>query len=256
MLKSKEKFSTLGGKYIVKESREHIDFISFGSLTLKSAARESFAYSDKSNRFEVMYAPEGGLFSVGEHVWGHHFIYDSPFKDCYATLEDNLWFAGDSPTKATKLKDGMVIFKPLKQTEKASNGIVYELAKEVDLVGVVVDGPLPKGAQITFVKNKEYEMFYGEERYFVVDIEQVTTVNGEPYGEFYACENFLKYQTEIDGLTVFGQEGKIRELGFSKIKRGILCKLHNTKLPHHGKYAVLQKMKDFGKEGADIVGVL
>ena len=262
MVNSKEKLYTRKGVYFVEESRDHYDFISFGSLKLKTGGRQSVGFSDHSNRFKVVHAPEDGKYAVGDYVWGHHMIYKSPVSfihNTYATLESNLWFKGQTPDSPQSSLDGLVIFKAYVEEEKASNGIVYQLKKEDVSRGVVLHGDLPKGSVITYWKNKEYEMFYGEERFFIVETDNITTLNGQPYGDFYFCDFFENEERLINGITFFGQAAAIRRYGFDSIQ-GHIAKLYNPKLPLHGKVAILNKKWEYSKvadgESRGIVAVL
>jgi hypothetical protein len=259
MVNSKEKLSTRRGVYFLQEAREHLDYVSFGSLKLKSGARQSVGFSDKSNRFKVVNAPEDGKYKVGQYVWGHHFIYKNPvafLKDTFATLETNIWFAGQSPTTPENLDEELVIFKPYEEPEMASNGIIYQLKKENAKAGTVLIG-MEKNATITFIINKEYEMFYGEERFFVVDRKWITSVNGEPYGEYYLCDYMEHTEHYRGGILYYGQAGVRLKYGFDSVN-GFIAKLYNPKLPLHGKVAILDKKGEYSRvsEGRGIVAVL
>jgi hypothetical protein len=257
-----ENFSTLSGVYFVEESREHFDFLTYGLLKLKTGARQSTGYSDHSNRFRVVKAPLNGKYSVGDYVWGHHLIYSHPvsfMKGVFATLESNIWFSGQTPETPKGLDEEVTIFKPFIEYEKSSNGIVYQLKKENVLRGSVLHGKLPVGSIITYWLNKEYEIFYGEERYFIIDNRWITSLNGEPYNEFYRCEYFDSEEVVVNGITLYGKLAAMLKYNIEQTN-GYLAKLYNPKLPLHGKVAILNKKWEYstvaGNDGRGIIAVL
>lgn len=238
------KLSTLRGKYLLREKRDFFDAVKRGDLELDLTVKTGFVYSDFSNCCEVVAAPTDGKYRVGETVWVHHFVFDDRVRDdqfgepLYATREENIFFAGESPLECDD--EDFVVFQYLKTKEKEINGIVAQIATEDDRRGRVVAGALPKDAVITYRLNKELEFFHNEEQYLLIEKDWITSVNGKPYGDWYETDDFENTYFDCGFIHLKGQIGAKTQLKMqlAGTKKEKIVKLNNPSLPLHGKTVI------------------
>lgn len=225
--------TTIGKTYLLRERRDGFDEIQRGSLTIKMADRTGNEYTNFSNRCEVIHAPKKGKYKEGDLVWVHHLVRDqSAYDDLIYASEEQIWFAADN---IEDLTDGdIVVFKHnLHNEDKTDSGLVlisYDDAnkEKYGLRGEVVSGYLPKGTDIYYKKNMEYEVWQNELMYLIVDKKHICMADGVVTENWYEIE-------KVDETSLYISK-KIR-----MPKRGIIALLKNPSLPLHGQFCVLRR---------------
>lgn len=241
-----KKLFTLKGKYLLKELRDGFDTIERNGITIYKRPSEGFEFVNFSMKCEIVAAPENGKYGRGQKVFVHHLVKDDKWsanfstKEVLATVEDNILFAGNSPEDC-KDKD-VVVFKYLKKKEEATDsGIVTQVGFTDEKKGVVVAGGLPKGTIITYRENKELEIFYNEEQYLFMDLINVTSVDGKPYGDWYEVEDFADVYFDTGVVALKGQTALGKKYNIELKGRQKIAKLNNPSLPYHGKMVLCQE---------------
>jgi hypothetical protein len=254
------KFSTLRGVYLLKEDRSGFDTIKLtDDVTLFMRPREGFASTNFSNCCRIVHSPENGKYSVGERVWVHHFIVDQRFKrnnkfgeEIYAR-EEQIFFSAED---ITNFKDPDVcVFQYLSTGEHASNGVIIPASTD-DNKGRVVTGCFPGGSVIEFVPNKEYEIFFNEKQYLVIDKRHVTSLDGIPYGDYYRIDAFENFEYQGNFGIIKGQLGKQLHEKISLPQKLSLALLYSPSLELDGKTAIVNTPKGKWAHSESILATL
>lgn len=238
--------STLRGKYLLKELRDGFDVIEKNGVTIYKRPSEGFELANFSMKCEIIACPEDGKYGKGQHVFVHHFVkndvWSSNFStdEVLATVEENILFAGESPEDCNE-KD-VVVFKYLKKKEDATDsGIVTQLGFTDEYKGEVVSGALNKGDIITYRTNKELEIFWEEEQYLYIDVMNITSVNGEPVGNWYEVDDFEEEYFDTGIIQLKGQTGLSKKYDIELKGKQKIVRLNNPKLPYHGRMVLCQE---------------
>lgn len=227
-----ENLTPINGAYLLKENREGFDVVERGDLKLQIAARTGNNYTNFSNKCDIVVAPKGGKYKVGDTVWVHHFVSDQKYNDglLYAN-ENQFWFKGD---KLSEIEDdNIVIFQPdLHDESTTASGLIlisYD-TKNSEKFGergkVVSGGGLKKGSQIYYHKNRELEVWENEVMYLIIEKTEICMVDGECFGDWYISEPlnetdlYFKYKIRFP-------------------KKGVISLLKNPHLPLDGSFVVL-----------------
>lgn len=242
-----KKFSTINSKYLLTELRDGFDYVKDDGFEIRIRTREGFKYNDFSQRCKVIAAPEDGMYKVGDIVWVHHFVmddvYDGTFDGItdgliYATREENILFKGSSPEDC--VRDGITVFKYLKQEQELSDGVITKVKKDDDFSGIVVAGDIPKGTVIKYKLNMELELWHNEEQFLVIDTENIMAVNGEPFMDWYEFDPLDDEKFDFGWGFLTGQVGVQEKLGTYVTKKQKIVKLKNPNLKLDGALAIVQ----------------
>jgi co-chaperonin GroES (HSP10) len=194
----------------------------------------------------VVAAPEKGKYGRGESVFVHHLVKDDAWsenfstKEVLATVEENILFSGTSPEDCAD-RD-VVVFKYLKKKEeKSESGIYTQVSYTDEYKGEVVAGGLPKGSIITYRENKELEIWHNEEQYLFMDLVNVTSVDGEPCGDWYEVNDFSDVYFDTGIVALKGQTALAKKYNIELRGRQKIAKLKNENLPYHGKMVLCQE---------------
>ena len=237
--------STLRGKYLLREIREGFDVFMKGGIRVYKQKSEGFEYTDFSMKCEILVAPENGKYKKGQNVFVHHQVSDDKWSNEFsndeilATREENILFAGESPEDCDE-KD-VVVFKYRKKVEKVENGIVSQVGFYNDSEGIVVSGGLKRGDVITYRINKELEIFWEEEQYLFIDLVNITSLNGKPYGFWYEVDDFENDYFDTGIIQLKGQTGLSKKHNIELRGRQKIVKLKNEKLPYNNKMVLCQE---------------
>jgi hypothetical protein len=246
-----ESVNSLGKVYFVKEIKEGFDEFNLGDTDIRIQMRPRTGvgkYTNFSKHCEVKVAPENGKYKVGQQVWVPHLVADNKPSNRLAQKhgllycgEHNIMFAGKDITKIKS--DDWVVFRIKQQSEVEKNGITL-IEEEDDSIGFVVCGFLPEGSKITWVSSKRIEIWQKEVQYWVTHKEWVTSLDDEPYGDYYRIDNYKERSGEINGITLKGQPYAQKKFGVvPKDKRYEIIDLYNPCLPNHGKSALFRRVK-------------
>jgi hypothetical protein len=251
--------NTLGKTYIVRELKEGFDDFSLGETDVKIQMRPRQGvgkFTNFSNRCEILVAPENGKYKVGQSVFVPNAVVDNKISPKIAESlgvnikylsgslylgEHNILFEGEDITKIEG--DEWSVFQIKKQSEVVENGITI-IDPEDDTIGYVICGALNKGDKITWVSSKRIEIWQKEKQYWVTHKDWITSVNDEPYGEYYRIDNYSKRSGKVNGIELKGQTYARKLFGLSiPDKKYEIIDLYNPCLPNHGKSALFRRVK-------------
>jgi len=222
-----ENITTVEKNYLVSEDRSAFDIVKLGNLELFKSKPEGFKYNNCSNKFIVEYAPVDSKYKVGDSVWGHHMIINTPVeidgKLMFAAKEESLWFSAEDPSEHNE--DKIISFEYLKESENTVGNLITNVAATRWDKGTVLSGGLPKGTVITYWKDREYELWYNERQILIMDVDHVTSINGEVCGDWCELDDMEGEDFFCGFLYYRGKLGLMKKLGYDSCNSRIAkCK--------------------------------
>lgn len=250
-----DNFRTIRNNYLLVEIREGFDEFELGNtgIEIKIGAHEGVGgYTNFSKHCRVIAAPEGGKYKVGASVWVTHLIKDTMTDgrkiseslkgvDVMYCHEDNILFECENLLELES--DEWMITQAKPKEEKEVGGFIVVEGMD-DFEAYVICGAMEKGKRITWWEQvPRVELFQKEVQYWAVHKENVTSVDGKPYGEFYRVDTFNDMEYEYRGVTLKGMTAKMAELGVERMKGCVIGRLENPDLEHHGCTCLVRKPK-------------
>lgn len=228
-----EKITGVDKNYLLKEDRSAFDTVKLGLIEIFKARPEGFKYNNCSNKYIVVSAPPKGKYSIGDSVWGDHRIMDTPIeldgRSLFAAKEESIWLKAEDPSVHND--DVIVSFEYLKQKEYMSNGIVAGIDAVRWDKGIVLSGPLPKGSIITYYMDAEYEFWYNERQILIIDLDLITSVDDEVYGDWCELDDMKDAIFDCGLLYLKGKFGAMKKLGYDSCNSRIAkCKSNDEEL--------------------------
>ena len=250
---SAENLKTIRSNYLLTEIKEGFSEFELGDtgIEIKIGKHEGVAqYSNFSKRCRVIAAPEGGKYKVGASVWVTHLIKDTLMDGARISEslrgtevmychEQNILFECDDLTELESQE--WIISKAKPKEEKEIGGFTVVEGMD-DLEAYVICGALEKGQRITWwEQSPRVELFQNEVQFWAVHKNDVTSINGEPVGEFYRVDDFKDSTFEYRGIELKGTQAKMAELGIERTKGCVIARLENPALEHHGCICLVRK---------------
>ncbi len=264
---SVEKFSVIGNKYFAVEVKEGFDKFNLGDTDIKIEMRPRTGvgkYTNFSNHVKIIARTENGKYSIGDHVWVSNKVVDSSFvageefgehkgEKIYHFPEEGVAFFGDDITTAKS--EHWVLAKHKEHSIKEQNGIAIVENEKHNVLTVVNSGDdsIPVGAYIEFIRTKRVEFWQNEKQYWAILRDLVTSVNGEPYGEYYRLDEFDEFEYEVGGIVIKGNKAAQAKYRVEPTRYQRLAQLINPKLPYHNKVAIAYQTKRDAKFSKHII---
>lgn len=246
---------TIRGNYLMREIKEGFDHFSLGdtSIEIKMMPRTGVGrYTNFSKRCEVLAAPEEGKYKVGASVWVPHLIKDTLFDggrihsdlrgvEVMYCNEQNILFECDN---LLDLKSDEWIITKVKPEEKREVNGITVIDDFDDLEAYCLAGAMSDNELITWWEQQpRVELWQKEVQYWAVHIDNVSSVNGEPYGDFYKVDTFGGFRFERKGITLKGMIAKMAELKIERMKGCVIARLENPRLEYHEAICLVRKPK-------------
>lgn len=249
-----EKISTINKTYVIQEVKEGFDNFELGDTGVRIEMRPRTGhgkYTNFSKKCRVICNSPNSKYNIDDIVWVPHTVVDNSKDGAFLgeewrgkTLivcgENNILFSGDDLTKIKS--DEWVVFEIKKQQQEKTESGLFCVTAENDEEGVVICGALPKGDKITWFTSKRIEFYQKEVQYWVVHLENITSVNGKTTENFYEIDLFKDYEYKKSGVILKGQRAISAKLGV-ETKRERIMKLINPQLPRHGETVIALKLR-------------
>lgn len=241
-----ENITTVEKNYLLTEDRSAFDVVKIGHIDLFKARPEGYKYNNCSNKFIVEAAPLNSKYKVGDSVWGDHRIIDSPVeidgKGMFAAKEESIWLKAEDPSEHND--ENIISFEYLKEDEYMSGGIVAGVSVTRWEKGFVLSGGLPKGTVITYWTDREYEVWYNERQILLLDINHVTSINGEVCGEWCELDDMNEQDFNCGFLYLRGKMGLMKKLGYESCNSRI-AKCKSVDPEFNGKIVITSRRGKF-----------
>jgi len=269
-----ENLKTIKGKYLAVEIKHNFDDFKLGDtdIEIKMMPRTGTkSYNNFSKHCKIVCSYEGSTLPVGTHFWTRHQVMDTAFDGKYisselkgesvlATREPNIIFIGeDLKTAKSSGFDGKpwILTQTLQQRKETKGEL--EIVKGIDNSRAVVingQGVVEDGAEITWLSGGRIEYWEKEIQYWAVRVDRITSVNGEPFGNFYELDLFEEFEIERNGIVYKGKQAAEMEYGVNTSRKEHLAKLNNPSLEHHDKVAIVKQTKRGVKYSDDVVTLI
>lgn len=246
---------TIRQNYLLTEIKDGFDEFELGSTGIMIQMRPRtgvIKYTNFSKRCRVVAAPDDGKYKVGASVWVTHLIKDTITDghriseslrgvDVMYCHEENILFECDNLLELQSNEWILTQAKP--QEQRTVNGLIV-VDEMDDLEAYVICGAMEKGKRITWWEQfPRVELWQKEIQYWAVHIDNVTSVDGKPVGEFYKADLFEGAEFDYRGITLKGMQAKMAELGVERMKGCVIARLENPELEHHECTCLVQKPK-------------